>query len=339
MKKPLRVIALMFLCVVAPLANADGPGEFGDNATASRPKDLDVNGRLEIIGTVAYIYNNFNQTIRFGFERLENTSSHSSGAILVRMILTSTPLSQGQNYTFWTLGEFALDPLLPGQSHLDVANTVPMAVPPDGEYFIYIASFEFEANPACVPNGYCLDDFVPFSRKIRVTNGILTDFTPPIPDDPTTLAIEYFHAGFGHYFVTADPAEIAGLDAGAYDGAFQRTGQQWKVWRIGPAFDMCRFFTAPGAFGTKSSHFYTAIPAECSGLKLNPVWIYENIAFKVLLPFDGACPAGTQILYRLYNNGQTGAPNHRYTVSPAIRSQMIAQGFVPEDSNNSCVPL
>jgi len=59
----------------------------------------------------------------------------------------------------------------------------------------------------------------------------------------------------------------------------------------------------------------------------------------VLLPFDGACPAGTQILYRLYNNGQTGAPNHRYTVSPAIRSQMIAQGFVPEDSNNSCVPL
>ena len=52
MKNPLRVIALMLLCVVALLANADGPGEFGDNATASRPKDLDVNGRLEIIGTV-----------------------------------------------------------------------------------------------------------------------------------------------------------------------------------------------------------------------------------------------------------------------------------------------
>ena len=38
------------------------------------------------------------------------------------------------------------------------------------------------------------------------------------PAVSTTPAVEYFHAGFGHYFVTADPAEIAGLDAGAYGG-------------------------------------------------------------------------------------------------------------------------
>ena len=112
-----------------------------------------------------------------------------------------------------------------------------------------------------------------------------------------------------------------------------------QVWTTGTAYDVCRFFTTPGTFGTKSSHFYTAVASECNGLKLNPNWIYEKIAGKVQLPTGGVCPAGTQILYRLYNQGQTGAPNHRYTTSLAIRSQMIAQGFVPEDSNNACVPL
>ena len=27
----------------------------------------------------------------------------------------------------------------------------------------------------------------------------------------------------------------------------------------------CRFFTTPGTFGPKSSHFYTANPVECEG--------------------------------------------------------------------------
>jgi hypothetical protein len=35
-------------------------------------------------------------------------------------------------------------------------------------------------------------------------------------------------------------------------------------------------------------------------------------------------------IYRLYNNGPGGAPNHRYTTSDAIRAQMIAQGWIPE---------
>ena len=40
--------------------------------------------------------------------------------------------------------------------------------------------------------------------------------------------------------------------------------------------------------------------------------------------------AGTTPVYRLYNQGQGGAPNHRYTTDLGVRSQMLAQGWVPE---------
>ena len=41
----------------------------------------------------------------------------------------------------------------------------------------------------------------------------------------------------------------------------------------------------------------------------------------------GNCAAGMQPVFRLYNNGQGGAPNHRYTTSLAVRSQMLAKGW------------
>ena len=142
----------------------------------------------------------------------------------------------------------------------------------------------------------------------------------------TTDVVEYFNAGFGHYFMTADSDEIAGLDAGAYNFAFVRTGSSFKAWN-GPKAGIepvCRFFTTPGTFGTKSSHFYTANAAECQGLKSNPNWQYEKIAFYIAVPTAGVCAAGTVPVYRMYNNGQTGAPNHRITTSLAIYQQFTA---------------
>jgi len=43
-----------------------------------------------------------------------------------------------------------------------------------------------------------------------------------------------------------------------------------------------------------------------------------------------SCPPSTVAVYRLYNDGQGAAPNHRYTTEPAIRTQMIAAGWIPE---------
>jgi len=146
-------------------------------------------------------------------------------------------------------------------------------------------------------------------------------------------AVEYFNAGFGHYFMTADPDEIAGLDGGAYGGAFVRTGRQFNAWSTQAAgtVPVCRFFTTPGTFGTKSSHFYTANPVECDGLKLNPNWIYEKIAFFIAVPTNGVCPGGTIPVYRMYNHGQTGAPNHRFTTDFATYQLFTTtMGWDPE---------
>ena len=45
-----------------------------------------------------------------------------------------------------------------------------------------------------------------------------------------------------------------------------------------------------------------------------------------------ACAIGTVPLYRLYNNGQGGAPNHRFAVDPTVRTSMIAAQWTPEDN-------
>jgi len=41
----------------------------------------------------------------------------------------------------------------------------------------------------------------------------------------------------------------------------------------------------------------------------------------------------------LYNNGQGGAPNHRYTTSLAVRSQMLAKGWVSEGLGDNGVTM
>ena len=139
-----------------------------------------------------------------------------------------------------------------------------------------------------------------------------------------TDAVEYFHAGFGHYFITAKADEIAGLDAGAYGGVWSRTARTFPVYASAAAglAPVCRFFST--AFGPKSSHFYTADPVECAGVKQNPNWAYEEIAFYVPMPdAGGTCPAGSLPVYRMYNNGQTAAPNHRFTTDYATRLAFV----------------
>jgi len=58
-----------------------------------------------------------------------------------------------------------------------------------------------------------------------------------------------------------------------------------------------------------------------------------DAAFFVVLPSTsgadpGACPATTRPVYRVFNNRADG--NHRYTISRAIRDQMVAKGGTAE---------
>jgi len=170
----------------------------------------------------------------------------------------------------------------------------------------------------------------------------LAESSPP-PGGATVTIKEYFHAAFGHYFITANTDEMSKIESGVFVG-WAATGRLFKAYQSGGTGTaaVCRFFTT--AFAPKSSHFYAPRGAGCEPVFENKDWQFEADAFYVAEANDaGACPTGTQPIYRLYNNGQTGAPNHRYTNDPAVRSQMMAQGFVPEGKGAEgvgfCAPL
>ncbi|HUH94845.1 MAG TPA: S8 family peptidase [Casimicrobiaceae bacterium] len=142
--------------------------------------------------------------------------------------------------------------------------------------------------------------------------------------------VEYYWAAKDHYFITANPAEIAALDA-APPGGWVRTGQIFGAFAeaTGISSRVCRFYIPP-LYG--DSHFFSASPDECASVQVKfPVLLEETTqAFYIDLPdlVTGACPAGTMPVYRLYNN--RADVNHRYTTSLAIRSQMLVQGYIPE---------
>ena len=143
-------------------------------------------------------------------------------------------------------------------------------------------------------------------------------------------AIEYYHAEFNHYFITAIADEIGKLDAGVFVG-WVRTGLHFNVYTstTAGASTVCRFFST--SFAPKSSHFYTPSATECATVKTNPDWQYEGDVFFVTVgAADGSCAAGKVPVYRLYNNGQGGAPNHRYTTDAATRDLMVSRGWVIE---------
>jgi hypothetical protein len=150
----------------------------------------------------------------------------------------------------------------------------------------------------------------------------------------TALAVEFYHAAFDHYFVTTIQDEITKLDNGTFVG-WTRTGKQFKVY-VGPGaglFGVCRFFST--SFDPKSSHFYTADANECTVVKANKDWTFEATVFYVPVPtVAGSCPIGTMPVFRLYNNGQGGAPNHRLTIETGVVTEMTSRPpdkkWVPE---------
>jgi hypothetical protein len=165
----------------------------------------------------------------------------------------------------------------------------------------------------------------------------------------TATAVEYYYNAWNFYFMTSFTSEIQALDGGAFGGAWKRTGQTFNVWSSpinASAVPTCRFFST-AIFAPKSSHFYTPFASECAFVKTDPAdvaaWQFENIAFYIqLADANGMCGAGTIPLYRAFNNGMGGAPNHRYTTSLTILNQMIAAGWTFEGNGNTmvfaCVP-
>jgi len=150
------------------------------------------------------------------------------------------------------------------------------------------------------------------------------------PPGGLARAVEFFHPEFDHYFITTNPVEIDNLDSGRTPG-WQRTGQSFDVYATGEAgrAPVCRFFSE--SFAPKSSHFYAPRGFGCEAVLGDPTWQYEGDVFFAPLPAaDGSCPAGTVGVFRLYNNGLGGAPNHRFTTSEETFAAMRRDGWIPE---------
>ncbi len=184
-------------------------------------------------------------------------------------------------------------------------------------------------------------------RSIRNAVAIVASvlLAAPIASAQVVTAVEYYNASLNHYFVTVLPNEVGILDGGGLGGAWKRTGYTFDVWPgPGPGRSgICRFFSE-----TYDTHFY-ARPEECDALKTDPkytpYWTFEAVVFDLVIPEAAtpSCGTGATKLYRLYNSGQGGGPNHRYTASQKVVASMHAQGWVSEgvgvDVISACLPL
>lgn len=156
------------------------------------------------------------------------------------------------------------------------------------------------------------------------------------PDTRVVQAIEYYNASLDHFFLTADPSEIAALDNQAFVG-WQRTGLSISVYagHVSPTVPVCRYYI-PQNLG--DSHFFSAFEDECQLIIRSiafgdpPQFDYRpetTTAFYVTLPdASGSCASPRVPVYRLWN-GRADS-NHRYTTSTVVRAQMLARNFVSE---------
>ncbi len=156
----------------------------------------------------------------------------------------------------------------------------------------------------------------------------------PVTLPPNTVA-EFHNGALDHYFITADPNEMAAIDNGGAGPGWARTGATFPA---GGPTAVCRFYgsQSPGP----NSHFYTIDAAECQALKdlqaatpaTDKRWNFESNDFLSTPPVDRQCPAGTTPVYRAYNNGFARGidSNHRITSDLAAIQQTIARGWSDE---------
>ena len=150
-------------------------------------------------------------------------------------------------------------------------------------------------------------------------------------------AVEFYHAGFDHYFVTYDAGEIASLDNGTTKG-WTRTGQSFKVFATTQAGTsaVCRIYIPPGK---GDGHFFGRDQQECDGTMMqNPTFILESSTFFYLYPPTlGNCGTGQVQVYRVFSNRADA--NHRYTIDRATRDAMVAKGWLAEGDGPDIVVM
>lgn len=232
-------------------------------------------------------------------------------------------------------------------SHSVDGNTVSVRLSLDGTSFLPSPPGVFTEQVGPLPQGSYtfLVDVVgsghqPVSISLIVTQALVPQIVP---------TIEFYNTALDHYFISNNPDEIGDLDSGVHSG-WTRTGYSFNAHNTAAVGEspVCRYYIPPGI---GDSHFLTAFQFECNDIALSKYLSYSSKqfylfesskAFYVGVPdlHTAACPSGYAPVYRLWN--QRTDSNHRYTTSRAIKSEMVAKGWIPEglgpDAVAMCAP-
>lgn len=232
------------------------------------------------------------------------------------------------------------------QSHSVLGNTVTVTIDNNGPSFLPSPpGVATEPVGPLPPGAYNFVVSVLWgSTTIVTTLPVVVSVAPPAA---VRSAIEYYYASLDHYFITSDPAEIHDLDTGVHIG-WSRTGYSFNTNVTAANGDgpVCRFYIPPSR---GDSHFFSVLRNECKIIEMALVtaypeyfagYLYESPnVFYMGVPNQntGACPVEYLPVYRLWNN--RGSSNHRYTTDPAVKAQMIAQGWVSEGYGPNAVAM
>jgi hypothetical protein len=292
---------------------------------------------------IEQVYSNADGTVQFVV--LHETQGTSGGNNWSGRAFTSTHAGVTKSFAFLADLPAAATAnkrvLIGTQGLAALAFIVPDYVIPNGFLAVDGGTLNFAGADTVTYASLPTDGFGAINRTGATIANTATNFSArsvALPALPVS-AIEYYHAGLDHYFISSLQHEIDTLDAGRIPG-WARTGQSFRVYPSqasggGGVNPVCRFYIPP-AHG--NSHFFSASPAECNVVVQKTAtdpnfsgYVFESPnVFYAGLPdtTTGACPAGTAPVFRLWN--QRIDSNHRYTSSPAIKAQMIAAGYVAE---------
>jgi hypothetical protein len=218
-------------------------------------------------------------------------------------------------------------------------------IPTDGATINYAGVDELAYAPLPTDGTQAL--FTPLTSSGFIADNLARNFGGAAASVPALLvtAVEYYNPSLDHYFITNLQPDIDALDSGRIAGWF-RTGASFFVDSASGPFlnPVCRFYIPPEH---GNSHFFSASPAECAAISnrigFDPNYsgyiLETSAAFYIELPntSTGACPGGTTPVYRLWNNRFDS--NHRYTTSRAVKSDMLARGYIAEGYGPDAVAM
>ena len=252
---------------------------------------------------------------------------------LTRSVSADAPITTvvSGRYLYYYTPQGVRRALLTGDGTADASWLINPPVLPAGSTgwdALVIAKVQNAANAPT--SGDDIDYVLNFNAQGMPTGSTFaTTRTPPASEKSV---VEYFNRDAGRYFMSGRASEQATLDG--LPASFQRTGMTFaaksSAYRDVPEQPVCRFYAAPESGGS-NTHFY-GTGEDCPALNTVREVRFEGFDFAVIKPSNATCPSSApNPVYRLFNNKSvTNQGNHRYVVSAATKSRMVAQGWVDE---------